>query len=394
MRILVIENELSSRRGGQELSLRDVCRGLAERGHSVTLLYLAPGDLEPAYREFCERLVRVTTYRIDRDAVVTSISEFIQSLLRGRRERPDVVYANQYLDSLYAGVLARLCRVPFVCHLRLPPPDGLCGQYRVGMSQVSRLVAISEQTRSDWVARGFRPEMIDVVYNGIDGRAFPFSPSPQASRRPLGIPHDAFVVSYVGRLHPAKGLETLLDAFAHLGSHVARLIISGRPGEFQDGNGRIHDYRRELQERARRLGIESSVTWIEHCDDVVSLFSASDATVLPSLWSEPFGRVLIESMACGTPAIGSRAGGIPEILTGEFAALTFPAGNAGELTALLQKLGHWRTNDPDLGTRCRAHVERRFPLERTVEGVERVLLNVMERATAGEPLDTVEPAIH
>ena len=62
MRVLVLENEPSSRRGGQELSLLDVCRGLAARGHAIELLYTIDGDLLDEYRGFCRRVDRVTAY--------------------------------------------------------------------------------------------------------------------------------------------------------------------------------------------------------------------------------------------------------------------------------------------------------------------------------------------
>ena len=56
MRVLVLENEMTSTRGGQELSLVDVCEGLAGRGHSIVLAYVTSGELEPRYRRICERM--------------------------------------------------------------------------------------------------------------------------------------------------------------------------------------------------------------------------------------------------------------------------------------------------------------------------------------------------
>ena len=143
-------------RGGQEISLLDVCRGLAGKGHQVTLAYVTPGDFEDEYRRICHRMVQVRTYSIDRSRTLVSLRDFLGSLWAVRGEHPDVVYANQYQDSLFAGIARRLHRAPFVCHLRLPPPDVMCTQFRLGMSQATRLVAISEQTKRDWVACGYR----------------------------------------------------------------------------------------------------------------------------------------------------------------------------------------------------------------------------------------------
>jgi glycosyltransferase involved in cell wall biosynthesis len=97
------------------------------------------------------------------------------------------------------------------------------------------------------------------------------------------------------------------------------------------------------------------------------------------VFPEPFGRVLVEGMACGRPAVGSAVGGIPEILTGEHAAGVVPSQDPAALAAALGRLGGWQARDPGLAARCRAHVERSFTLDRTVEGLEAVL----ERAVAG-----------
>ncbi len=155
MRVLVLENEPSSLRGGQELSLLDVCRGLAARGHEIELLYTTEGNLLPQYREFCRRVDRVTSYIIDRARPVRSLAHLAADLLQLGRSAPDVIYANQYLDSLFGRLLAQRFHRPFVCHLRLAPPEAFCGQYKWGMGGPVRLIATSNQTRDDYVAYAF-----------------------------------------------------------------------------------------------------------------------------------------------------------------------------------------------------------------------------------------------
>jgi glycosyltransferase involved in cell wall biosynthesis len=395
MRVLVLENETTSTRGGQELSLLDVCEGLAARGHRIVLAYVTAGDLDPRYRQICERMVRVRAYSIDRRRTAASLLEFAASLWAIVGTRPDVVYANQYLDSLFAAAVRRLWRVPFVCHLRLPPPDPLCGQFRIGMEQVSHLLAISNQTRLDWLARGFSPDAIDVVYNGIDASKFERHDEPGAARDALGLPRAPLLVTYAGRLHPAKGVETLIAAVGLVArTRPCHLVLAGRPAIMNDVDGRPRDYLAELHAVAERAGIASSITWIEHQRDMPTLLRASDLTVLPSLWSEPFGRVVIESMACETPVVASRVGGIPEILTGEFARGLFEAGRADSLAATIDAFSTWRTDDPELGRRARVHVATRFTIDRTVDGVERALVRTIERFHTHAPLPVVASRLH
>jgi glycosyltransferase involved in cell wall biosynthesis len=395
MRILVLENEMTSTRGGQELSLLDVCEGLAARGHAIVLAYVTAGDLEPRYQRICERMIRVRTYSVDRSRTLSSLGDLVASLWAVAGSAPDVVYANQYLDSLFAAIVRRLHRVPFVCHLRLPPPDAICGQFRIGMEQASHLIAISNQTRREWIDRGFRSDAIDVVYNGIDVGRFDRHDEPAAARAALGLPAGPLLLTYAGRLHPAKGVETLLEALSLVArDRACHLVLAGRPAVMNDVHGQPRDYLGELRGAAERLGVASAITWIAHQQDMPTLLRASDLTVLPSLWSEPFGRIVIESMACETPVVASRVGGIPEILTGEFSEWLFESGRSADLAARITRLAGWRASDPDLGRRARAHVASAFPLERTVDGVEGALTKTIDRFNLSAPLGVVASRIH
>jgi glycosyltransferase involved in cell wall biosynthesis len=284
-----------------------------------------------------------------------------------------LVYANQYMDSLFAATLAKLHRSPFVCHLRLPPPDVFCAQFRLGIAKASRLIAVSERTRRDYVARGFNPDAIEVVHNGIDVSRFSVN-GRSALRSQLRLESEDFVVTYAGRFHPAKGVNTLLAAVARLRQEQIRceLLLAG-PTQIAHDN-----YIAELREQADSLGIARNVHWLGHQSDIPNLFGASDVVVLPSLWSEPFGRVVIESMACGTPAVASRTGGIVEILTGEFERFTFTPGNCEELANVLMDLSGWRVRDAGLAQRCRQHAAEKFDLQRTLKGVEQVLLGTLK----------------
>ena len=132
-----------------------------------------------------------------------------------------MIYANQYLDSLFGRLLAWRFQRPFVCHLRLPPPDVFCAQYRWGMAGPVRLIAISNQTREDYVARGFRRDRIDVVYNGIAVDAWQPHLTRSEVRSRLDLDAKAFLAVYAGRLHPSKGVEVLIDALPLLPSGCA-----------------------------------------------------------------------------------------------------------------------------------------------------------------------------
>jgi glycosyltransferase involved in cell wall biosynthesis len=376
--ILVLENEPSSRRGGQELSLLDICRGLAARGHVIDLLSTADGDLLADYGAFARRMDRVSAYAVDRSRTLRSAARLAADLVQAGRVAPDVIYANQYLDSLFGRLLAWRFQRPFVCHLRLPPPDIFCGQYRWGMERPARLIAISHQTREEYVARGFLRERIDVVHNGIAPDRWRPRGNRAGIRARLALPPDAFTIAYAGRLHPSKGVEVLIDALPLLPTD-AHVVIAGR----ERPDGRPMPYDLQIVERAAAAGCGERCHFLGHVADVADVYAAADVTVLPSTASEAFGRTLIESMACGTPVVASRIGGIPEVLTGEFSRFLFQAGDHGALANLLNGLAGWRERDPGLAARCREHVVCHFDIAKTVDEVESSLTRTLAEWASG-----------
>ena len=378
MKILVLENEPSSRRGGQEWCLLEVCSGLAQRGHEIYLVYNKDGDFITSYRKFCKSLIKVPCFRIDYGRLkrITSSIAWLTSLLRVLKIRPDVIYINQYQDSLFGGTLAQLKGLPFVCHLHIPPPKGnyFRGQYLIGLKSVTRFIAVSESTRTSYLRTGFEPKTIEVVYNGVDLKRFVMKDDKKQTRHVLDLPLDAFVVLYAGRIDRPKNIEMLIQAFAQLGlsAERARLLIAGGPLVHATQEAGVR-YIHELKDLCNTLNISSSVHWLGRRADLPELFRAADVSVLPSMQPDTFGRTLVESMACGTPALGLRFGGIPEVLSGEFEKFQIKVGDICGLTNLLKSLDGWQQNDPTLGHRCRTYVEENFPVEGMVMGVERVL---------------------
>lgn len=377
MHVIVLENQPSSLRGGQELSLLDVCKGLAGRGHSISLVYLQAGDLLEQYQSFCDRVIQVNSFILERKKT-NSIFSFITDTWKIPASKNSVVYSNRYQDIVFGYASACLKQIPLVCHLRLPPPEnfslnGFSPTHGISLRGVKRYIATSKQTKLDWVKVGVKEKKIDVVYNAINTDIF--SPSEiLGARKEWFLSEESKVISYVGRLDREKGVETLLKAFALvLKSNInAKLLIAGKPLSTQQ------EYKNFLEQLSVDLGIQKSVTFLGQIANTASLYQASDVTVLPSLWSEPFGRTTIEAMACGTPVVGSRTGGIPEVLTGEFQAGLFEPGNESDLAVKLNRLLDWRQQDPQLAKRCRNHVLSHFSLNTMVEGVERVLMQVMK----------------
>ncbi|MBE9190507.1 glycosyltransferase family 4 protein [Gloeocapsopsis crepidinum LEGE 06123] len=376
MKILILLNIVSSDGGGAEWSLLDVCRGLAERGHELHCLYCKEGDLLPHYQQFCKTVVKASTYRIQGCKPSSSIS-FITSLLKAIHHQFDLIYANYYYQTFFGGILARVKGIPLVCHLRSYPPQKrhFPAQIQMGLNFCTNLIAVSQAARSSYLKAGFSPNLIKVVYNGIDLERFAIRSDRDITRRALGIPPDAFVVLYAGRITRPKNIEMLIAAFARLGfkPDQARLLITGTSFSFSYNPIAGDVYQQELIDLCQTLGISDRVHWLGKRTDVPEMFRAADVSVLPSMLPETFGRVIAESMACGTPAIGLRYGGIPEVISGEFQRFQVEPGDIAGLAQQLLALKDWQKHDPTLGQRCRSYVEQRFSKERMIEEVEQTM---------------------
>ncbi len=372
MHIIALDNHPSSFRGGQELNLLEICRGLSQCGHSISLIYVNEGNLLEQYQEFCTDLVNVDGFKLDRSRI-THTFKFLFDIWQVSGSKNSVIFCNQYLDGFFGSMLSLFKKIPFVCYLQLAPGKELSRPHAIGLKGVKKFVAVSNQTKLDWVNRGLKEDKIEVVYNGTNPDLFQ-PDSFSAIRKKWNIPEDIRVISYVGRLDQEKGLETLIKAFALIlkSGTSTRLLIAGK--SVTQGE----EYKKSLEQLVTDLGVEKYVNFLGYVADTASIYQVSDVTVLPSEWSEPFGRTIIESMACGTPVVASLTGGIPEILTGEFESGLFEPKNERDLAERLDRTINWRDTNPQLGERCREHVLFKFTLDKMIDGIEKVLLRVVK----------------
>ena len=357
----------------------DECLGLASRGHEVTLGYVEHADFVPRYQAGGVRTVRLPRMALPIGERARGTAAWIGGVARAARVPADVLVVNQYHDTLFGSAVARLRRVPLACHLRLMPPDGFCTQWRLGLPGVTRFIAVSDAVRRAWVSAGVDPDTVDVVHDGIDTERFRPYDNRDAVRQALGIPAGAYMLAFAGRLDRQKHLEALLSAFARLGlpASEARLVIAGRPVNHATPEAGA-EYVEGLKRLAGALGVADAVHWLGSRSDVAEILSAADLSVLFTLYPEALARTTYESMACGTPAIAQRDGGMAEVLSGEFARFAFDGDDLDGAVALMRQLRHWRRDDPQLASRLRAHAVRHFSKEAMVEGIEASLRRTVQ----------------
>jgi glycosyltransferase involved in cell wall biosynthesis len=380
MRILTYLPRLEAA-GGVESHLLQMSRELTRRGHVFDVCYEQEGNLSETFGSFCGSLTKIPLLEY-RGAPLPYLRDISVAVRRASRLRPDVVYVNQPTELAWAVAVSTISRAPIVCclHTFNDYQKGYVGSHAVPLlgRRVSRFVAVSPFIRDRWKATSLKDARVDVIPNGIALSDYPRGGAAERShnRETLGLPEDVYVVLYLGRIVPDKGVDVLLDAWRKLGAppEEARLLIAGIPRDLTHQDDYLHGLQRDAPP-----GCE----WLPMQPDVVHFLHAADVVVLPARWQEPFGRVLIEAMATGRPALGAAVGGVPGILTGEFSRFLFPKEDSDSLAQQLRELRNWRAVDPELADRCVAFVDQTFSSHETASQMEAVLESAAARRARG-----------
>lgn len=190
--------------------------------------------------------------------------------------------------------------------------------------RASAVIAVAEALRAALIALGVEPAKLRTLRNGVDLAQFrPLER--QAARKDLGLGPGPVLLS-VGHLIARKGHRLVIEALSGLPGYS--LLIAGAGPE-----------RAALEECARRLGLEARVRFLgawPH-ERLAAIYSAADALVLASS-REGWANVLLESLACGTPVVASRAWGNPEIVADPVAGVLMPELSAAGVVAGVTEL--------------------------------------------------------
>lgn len=202
----------------------------------------------------------------------------------------------------------------------------------VGRAWARLLHATVSVNRDDYPPRlvqefGFARERLSVIYNGVRiPERVPAEAERRAARERLGCPADAWVLAYVGRVSQEKGLRHAVEALPDCDPAV-HLVVAGVGNDLE-----------AMQALVQRLGLVSRVHFLGYVSDPLSVFEAAHAAVVPSLWNEAFGRVVVEAMGVGVPVIATTVGGMQELFEhgreGEFV----PKADAGAIAAAIGRL--------------------------------------------------------
>lgn len=300
-------------------------------------LFLAPGATTNGYMEAArQRGVDViplrSAYRFD-PRLVGTLARII------RERRIQIIHSHDYKSDILAYLVSLACTVPIMTTVHGWIQNQIRSRFYVRASQAvmrtfDRVVAVSDRTRAAVVASGVDPRRVVVIQNGIVTEDYePHRYRRGAFREAHGIPSDAPLVGYVGRLSPEKGQSDLLRAAPTvLASHPeTRFAFIG------DGPDRAG-----LEREAVDQGIADRVVFTGHLTDVRPVYRDLDVLALTS-HTEGLPNVVLEALCMETVVLATDVGGTGEIVqngsTGLLVPAREPAGIAIGLNRLLRNAG-------------------------------------------------------
>ncbi|MBE9062333.1 glycosyltransferase [cf. Phormidesmis sp. LEGE 11477] len=320
MKILFLDQ--SGTPGGAELCLLDIAKPYRE--HSIVGL-LADGPFRAllAQHEIPTTVFTTQTINVRKESsLLTSLRSTSQLLplvqaVAGTARSYDLIYANTP-KALVIGALASLwSQRPLVYHLHdIISPDHFSKINRTVLvtlaNRVAKLViANSQASQTAFVAAGGRSQLCRVVYNGFDSDRYVIAPAETEHLRTTLALTDGFWIGHFSRLSPWKGQHILLKALTLCPDDTKAILV----GDALFGED---EYVLELHRQVKQLGLEGRVRFLGFRSDIPQLMSACNLVTHTSTAPEPFGRVIVESMLCGTPVIAAAAGGATELIdTGE-----------------------------------------------------------------------------
>jgi D-inositol-3-phosphate glycosyltransferase len=317
--------------GGMNIYVLESAQRMAAMGVSVDIFTRRTDPAAPEIVEISSG-VRVRHFdcghgTLTKEQLPIHISGLSQEFSRiMRTENYDVIHSHYWLSGKVAMPAAKELGIPLVHTMHtmarvknLNLAEGETPEPMIRVQGETQVVAAANALIANTDAEGASlvslydacPDIVHVVSPGVDLYTFTPGESRSAAREFTGQPHDALVVSFVGRIQPHKGPEVLIRATSELVKHTPLLrhkLIVNVVGGASGANTEEVD---RLKELSTWLGIDDVVRFTPPVPrvDLPHWYRAADLIIVPS-YSESFGLVALEAQACGTPVVATAVGGL------------------------------------------------------------------------------------
>ena len=386
--ILFCESNVDGTIGGSYFSLLYLVKGLDRTRFNPIVVFYSDHSLMTAFRETgAETMVwpRGTAFsfgaRLPGPARPLGLAaQKGLNLVRGfvaptlararflRQRRIGIVHLNNSILYNHDWMAAaRLARTVCVSHER-GINDEYPGRARFFGRGLDAIVCISRAVDENMRARGAGFDNLRTIHKGLDPAMMTLTTPPHVLRARFGIAPSDPVVVMVGNLKEWKGQHTLVEAMDQVRrAHPSvRCVLVGATSPADAA------YEARLRAMVASLGLERHIVFAGFQRGVADFVAMGDVLVHASVLPEPFGRVILEGMACRKPIVGARGGAITELVAEGETGLTFTPGDAASLAEAVRTI----VGAPELAQRMgeagHARLVKEFHIDRNVEATERM----------------------
>ena len=378
MNILFLDQ--SGKLGGAELSLIDVASAFGDRC-LVGLFADGPFRQTLEQHHIPVEVLTEQALQVNRDStlwhILKSLRQVVPLVSRIVRlsQNYDVIYANTQKAFVIGAIVSLFSRQPLVYHLRdiLSLEHFSQANLRLAIWFANQfatfVIANSQATQQAFIEAGGRAELVNVVYNGFEPTAYYASTSTTSALRQQLKLENQFVVGHFSRLSPWKGQHVLIEALTHCPENVTVLFA----GDALFGE---HAYVEQLHRQVAQSRLGDRVRFLGFRSDVPELMTLCNLVAHTSTAPEPFGRVIIEAMLCGTPIVAAAAGGVVELIEPGRTGWLAPPGDALKLADIIHQCCSQPEQARAIAQRAKLKATQRFQLGRTNQQIAELLSTI------------------
>jgi glycosyltransferase involved in cell wall biosynthesis len=356
--------------GGSEIYARELARQLDAYGWHCVICFLGPPP--PEVFHFLDRPnISIEVLENSSAPNFSTIKQFVRIIWK---YRPQILHLHLvgFVGCYpWLGRLLSVKRVFFTDHgshasdyVPRQAPAWKCQVVRFINWPITKVLCVSEYNRACMTTLNLLPAArFERVYNAVDfSLVTKDAKKADQFRLKHGIPADSIVVLQVSWIIPEKGIDDVLAA--------ASLVLAKNPQVHfvLVGEG---ERRPEYMKLAQKMGLQESVTWTGLVQDPFGegIYEAADIVCQASRWQEAFGQVIAEAMTCNKPVVGTRVGGIPELIDDGHSGFLVERGDIQALAEKILLLAGDRELRERLGRAGRAIAKAKFDLEYMVSQV-------------------------
>jgi len=286
-----------------------------------------------------------------------------------RKEKTQIVQTHGWGTMVEGAMASWLAGVPFSLHaergtIETRPVNLMCQNLCWRMAD--KVLCVSEEHKKQLTQKvKFPQSRIISIPNGVDTDRFAPRPENKALyRQKYGLPMNCFCIGTVGNLRPVKNQALLIRASQRLiqRDNNIHLVLTG------DGN-----LKGQLVQLTEELKIKGHVHFLGAQKEIPEILNALDVFVLSSL-NEGMPNAVLEAMACGLPVVGTRVGGIPEVINSDRVGVLVSSDNPEELCLVLSRLKEDKENREQLSRESRKRIVEEYSLRRMIQAYQNLYL--------------------